>query len=63
MRYIKPTNRIKITFDQLFLGAVIVLSFVYFIVYRTESRSNWYTESYRQVEILIQELRDQVGMK
>lgn len=46
------------TFDVTFLVTIICMFFVYFIVYRTDSRVAWYVESYRQFEILMTVIQD-----
>jgi len=61
MRSIKLNKRSVA--ESTFITVVICMSFLYFIFYRTESRTNWYNESSRQFEILIQEFRDKVGIK
>ncbi len=47
----------------LFIVLVLTFGFLYYIVYRTQSRVAWYNEMHTQSENMITEFKDAVGIK
>ena len=45
-----------------YIGVVLIMTFTYFVYYRTQSRVNWYNEMQIQKEHLIEEVRDILGI-
>ena len=61
MKYIDFVKRywLHITFVVL----IVVFSFVYFVVYRTERRAAWYQTMFTQTQDMVTELRDAAGLE
>jgi len=60
MKYLKYIK--KPSPDAIFISMIVIFGCIYFIVYRTQDRVIWYNESYKQLNILFQELRNIVGL-
>ena len=61
MRFIRLIKRNYLSI--LFVVLIVTLAFMYFIVYRTESRVAWYTEMYIQSENMIKVFKELIGLK
>jgi len=61
MRFTKYISR---NYLSILLTALIAtFAFLYFVVYRTESRVAWYNEMYLQSENMFAEFKETVGLK
>ena len=61
MKYSRSTE--KVTISVLYILLIFIFGFMYFIVYRTQSRINWYNEMNNQSENMIKEFKEATGIR